>query len=276
LKKFNFESSAIIGTTLRSMSSQSIGNKLSGRVAIVTASTDGIGFAIARRLAVDGASVVVSSRKEKNVNEAVDKLKSNGLNVSGIVCHVGKQEDRTNLIDFALKNYGGIDILVSNAGVNPSMGSFLDTTEKEFDKIFEINVKCAFMLTKEIVPHMEKRGKGSIIYISSIGAYQPFSLIGAYSVSKTALLGLTKAVAIQCASSNIRANCVCPGIIETRFSQPLWSSEAAREEMNRVIPLQRIGKPDEIAGIVSFLASDDSSYLTGESIAVAGGYFSRL
>jgi len=101
-------------------------------------------------------------------------------------------------------------------------------------------------------------------------------LIGAYSVSKTALLGLTKAVAIQCASNNIRANCICPGIIETKFSQPLWSNEAAREEMNRLIPLQRIGKPDEIAGIVSFLSSDDSSYLTGESIAVAGGYFSRL
>jgi len=180
------------------------------------------------------------------------------------------------LIDCAVQSYGGIDILISNAGINPSVAQVLDTPEDAWDKIFEINVKSAFMLSKEVLPFMQKRKNGSIVYISSIGGYQPFSLIGAYSVSKTALLGLTKAVALQCAPLNIRVNCVCPGIIQTKFSQFLWTNDEAQEETNRVIPLKRIGQPNEIAGIVSFLVSEDASYITGESIAVAGGHFSRL
>lgn len=118
--------------------------------------------------------------------------------------------------------------------------------------------------------------KGSIVYVSSIGGYQVLPAIGAYSISKTALLGLTKAIASECAGNNIRVNCVCPGVIETKFSQALTDNEGIKEEMLKQIPLHRIGKPEEIAGLVSFLCSDDSSYLTGESIAVAGGFFSRL
>lgn len=250
--------------------------KLSGKIAVVTASTEGIGFAIAKRLAVDGASVIISSRKKDNVEKAVENLKSISNKVAGIPCHVGKEEDRKRLLDFAVAKYGGIDIFISNAAVNPVMCQILDTPENAWDKIFDVNVKSAFMLTQKVVPLMEERGGGSIIYVSSIAAYQPMEAIGAYSVSKTTLLGLTKAVALQCISSNIRVNCLCPGIIETKFSEGLHSNESSRELINQYIPMRRIGKPDECAGLVSFLCSDDASYITGETFSVAGGYFSHL
>ncbi|XP_015789060.1 dehydrogenase/reductase SDR family member 4 isoform X2 [Tetranychus urticae] len=251
-------------------------DKLKGKVAIVTASTDGIGLEISRRLGQEGASVIISSRRKENVNKAVDELKNQGLDVLGTVCHVSKEEDRKHLIDFTIKEKGAIDYFVSNAAINPVMMPILETGEGAWDKIFEVNVKSAFLLTKAVAPHMEKRGGGSIIYISSIGGYQPLPLIGAYSVSKTALLGLTKAVANETAASNIRVNCICPGIIKTKFSRALWENEGINEEMNRMIPMHRIGKPEEVASLVSFLCSDDASYITGESFVVAGGYYSRL
>ncbi|XP_053203474.1 dehydrogenase/reductase SDR family member 4-like isoform X2 [Panonychus citri] len=251
-------------------------DKLKGKVAIVTASSDGIGLEISRRLGQEGASVIISSRRKENVDKAVEELKSEGLDVLGTVCHVSKEEDRKNLIEFTVTNKGGIDYFVSNAAINPVMMPILETGEGAWDKIFEVNVKSAFLLTKAVVPHMEKRGGGSVIYISSIGGYQPLPMIGAYSVSKTALLGLTKAVAIETAPSKIRVNCICPGIIKTKFSRALWENESISEEMNRMIPMHRIGKPEEVASLVYFLCSDDSSYVTGESFVVAGGYYSRL
>lgn len=258
---------------LRKMSSHM---KLTGKVAVVTASTEGIGFSIAKRLAADGASVVVSSRKKEKVDDAVKKIKSVSNNIAGIPCHVGKAEDRQRLLDFAVEKYGGIDILVSNAAVNPVMCQVLDTPEEAWDKIFDVNVKSAFLLTQLVVPLMEARGGGCIVYVSSIAAYKPMEVIGAYSVSKTTLLGLTKAVAMQCVSSNIRVNCLCPGIIETKFSEGITGNESSKELIYQHIPMRRIGKPDECGGIVSFLCSDDASYITGETFPVAGGYFSRL
>ncbi|GIX82142.1 hypothetical protein CEXT_258301 [Caerostris extrusa] len=258
----------------RSMSQ--LQGKLSGKVAVVTASTEGIGFAIAKRLANDGASVVISSRKKDKVEKAVSEIKSITDQVAGIPCHVGKQEDRKLLLDFAVAKYGGIDILVSNAAVNPVMCQVLDTPEEAWDKIFDTNVKATFLLTQAAVPLIEKRGGGAIVYVSSIAAYKPMEVIGAYSVSKTTLLGLTKAVAAQCTSMNIRVNCLCPGIIDTKFSSSLTSADSSNEILNQTIPMRRVGKPDECAGIVSFLCSDDASYVTGESFVVAGGYYSRL
>ncbi|GFT22950.1 hypothetical protein NPIL_370421 [Nephila pilipes] len=250
--------------------------KLTGKVAVVTASTEGIGFAIAKRLANDGASVVISSRKKDNVEKAVSEIRSISDKVAGIPCHVGKGEDRKLLLDFAVAKFGGIDFLVSNAAVNPVMCQILDTPEEAWDKIFDTNVKAAFLLTQAAVPLIEKRGGGAIVYVSSIAAFKPMEIIGAYSVSKTTLLGLTKAVAAQCSSMNIRVNCLCPGLIETKFSGGLTNSEESREIAFANIPMRRIGQPDECAGIVSFLCSDDASYVTGENFVVAGGYFSRL
>lgn len=203
---------------LRKLSTMSV-RRLEGKICVVTASTDGIGFAIAKRLATEGAKVVVSSRKQANVDEAVNSLKKEGLtDILGVTCHVAKESDRKKLFDEAFKKFGGIDVLVSNAAVNPAVGSVLEATEEVWDKIFDVNVKAAYLLAKEVKPYIVKRGGGSVVFISSIGGYQPFDLLGAYSVSKTALFGLTKAAALDMVKDNIRVNCVAPGVIETKFS----------------------------------------------------------
>ncbi|XP_021935050.1 dehydrogenase/reductase SDR family member 4 isoform X2 [Zootermopsis nevadensis] len=263
----------VLGRPLSNMASN---GKLRGKVAIVTASTDGIGFAIAERLAADGASVVVSSRKENNVTSAVEKLKACGYSVSGVVCHVSKASDRERLIKEAQDKFGGIDILVSNAAANPGVGPVLESPEEVWDKIFEVNVKAAYLLSKEVLPYLRKRHGGSIVYISSILGFEPLGLLGVYSVSKTALLGLTKAAAKDLASENIRVNCVAPGIVITKFSAALRESKESEELLLQNIPMKRLAVPKEISGVVSFLVSDDASYITGETIVASGGMASRL
>lgn len=259
----------------------SCNNSLKDKTAIVTASTEGIGFAIARRLARDGANVVISSRKQKKVDQAVEELKKlYPKQIAGTICHVGKNEDREKLVDFTLQNFGSVNILVSNAAVNPYFGSFMDTEESHWDKIFDVNVKAPFMLTKQVVPHMLKNkqqgDKGSIVYISSIAAYTGLGLIGAYSVSKTALLGLTRNFANELGVDKIRVNLVAPGVIKTKFSQSLTEDEHAEDICKAATSLKRLGEPDEIAGIVNFLCGPEASYITGENIVVGGGYHCRV
>jgi len=258
-------------TSSRVMSSK----RLDGKVAIVTASTDGIGLGIAKDLGKHGAKVVVSSRKEENVLKATESLQKDGIDAKGIVCHVSMSEHRENLMNFALKEYGSIDVLVSNAATNPIFGSILDTEENAWEKIFDVNVKSSFFLAKSCVNHMKEKG-GSIVFVSSIAGFHPLPGLGAYSVSKTALLGLTKALSVECAPMNIRVNCVAPGIIKTNFSAALWSNEQIMKQALKQIPLSRIGDPDDVAGIVTFLASDESRYVTGETIVASGGMPSRL
>ncbi|XP_077764820.1 dehydrogenase/reductase SDR family member 4 isoform X1 [Canis aureus] len=252
---------------------------LANKVALVTASTDGIGFAIARRLARDGAHVVVSSRKQHNVDRAVAALQGEGLSVTGTVCHVGKAEDRERLVATAVNLHGGIDILISNAAVNPFFGNLMDVTEEVWDKILDINVKATALMTKAVVPEMEKRGYrqgGSVVIVASIGAYLPFPGLGPYNVSKTALLGLTKNLARELDQKNIRVNCLAPGLIKTSFSKVLWMDKAREESIKKVMQIRRMGKPDDCAGIVSFLCSEDASYITGETVVVGGGTPSHL
>ncbi|XP_059148915.1 dehydrogenase/reductase SDR family member 4-like [Physella acuta] len=250
--------------------------KLAGKVAIVTASTEGIGFAIARRLGQDGAKVMISSRKQQNVEKALAALRKENLNVEGMVCHVGKKEDRQRLFKETVSKYGGIDILVSNAAVSTYFGPTLLTPEESFDKMFDINVKSSFMLCQEAVPEMVKRGSGSIVLITSIAGYVPFELIGVYSITKTALLGIVKALSPELAKQNIRINGLAPGIIKTKFSSALTSNESAKMQAEINIPMGRLGEPEDCSGAVSFLVSDDSKFMTGETIVVAGGATSRL
>ncbi|XP_004421264.1 PREDICTED: dehydrogenase/reductase SDR family member 4 isoform X1 [Ceratotherium simum simum] len=245
---------------------------LANKVALVTASTDGIGFAIARRLAQDGAHVVVSSRKQQNVDRAVAALQGEGLSVTGTVCHVRKSEDRERLVATAVNLHGGIDILVSNAAVSPFFGDIMDVTEEMWDKVLDVNVKASALLTKAVVPEMEKRGGGSVVIVSSVAAYIPLPDLGPYSVSKTALVGLTKSLALELAKRNIRVNCLAPGLIKTASSQKLWMDK----EIKKTLQISRLGKPEDCAGIVSFLCSEDASYITGETVVVGGGTPSRL
>lgn len=194
-------------------------DRFSGKVCVITGSTYGIGFAIAKRLGLEGAKIVVSSRNQENVEESVRQLIDQGVtDVLGVRCHVAKAEDRKKLFDDTIKKFDGIDILISNVAVNPSITPVLETTEEAWDKIFDVNLKASYLLSKEVKQHIVKRGGGSIVFISSIGGFQPINEIGAYCVSKTALFGLTKAAAIECATDNIRVNCVASGLVETKFS----------------------------------------------------------
>ncbi|KAH7729289.1 Protein DHS-13 [Aphelenchoides avenae] len=249
---------------------------LSDRVAVVTASTKGIGFAVARRLGLDGAAVVVSSRKPKNVENAVKALQLEGVECTGCVAHVGIAEDRKRLIHTALERYKKLDILVSNAAANPHYGDLMKVTDSQWDKLLSTNVKSAFLLTQEAVPYLEKSGNGNIVFVASIAGYAPMDGIGAYSIMKSALIGINKSLSQSLARRNIRVNAVAPGIIRTDFSKMLIEEGAGQVDAAREIPLGRFGEAHECADAVSFLVSDDASYMTGETIGVNGGMHARV
>ncbi|XP_066131148.1 dehydrogenase/reductase SDR family member 4-like [Saccopteryx bilineata] len=243
---------------------------LAGKVAVITGSTNGIGFAIAQRLAQDGAHVVVSSRKQQNVDRAVAALQGEGLSVTGTVCHVGKAEDRERLVATALDHCGSVDILVSVAAVNPFVGSIWLTSEEVWDKTLNVNVKAPVLLLNQLLPHMDKRGGSSIVLVSTCAVYSPTQQIGAYNVSKTAILGLTKTLSKELAPKNIRVNCLMPGIIDTPFSQVPRAHGRHHHSQPHLLSPCRIGKPEDCSGVVSFLCSPDASYINGESIVVGG------
>uniref|UniRef100_A0A7N0UJ89 Tropinone reductase-like 3 n=1 Tax=Kalanchoe fedtschenkoi TaxID=63787 RepID=A0A7N0UJ89_KALFE len=244
-----------------------------GKVAIVTASTQGIGFGIAERLGSEGAAVVISSRKQKNVDEAVEKLKEKGIEVLGLVCHVSNKEHRKNLIQRTVQEYGKIDVVVSNAAANPTTGGILETPESVLDKLWEVNVKVGILILQEAAPHMSKGS--SVVFISSIAGYHPQALLAMYGVTKTVLLGLTKALAAELAPDT-RVNCVAPGFVPTHFADFLRRDEGIRTEIESKTLLKRLGTTQDMAAAVAFLASDDASYMTGETLVVAGGMPSRL
>eukprot|EP01025_Chloroclados_australasicus_P013845 TRINITY_DN16479_c0_g1_i1.p2 TRINITY_DN16479_c0_g1~~TRINITY_DN16479_c0_g1_i1.p2 ORF type:complete len:256 (-),score=19.43 TRINITY_DN16479_c0_g1_i1:889-1656(-) len=250
--------------------------RFAGKVAVITASSEGIGFGIALRLCQEGCCVVISSRKQDNVDKALQTLKKvcANANAVGIVCHIGESLQRKNLIRFATETFGKIDILVSNAAVNPQLGGILDVPERVIDKVIDVNIKSAIMLVREAVPYMSDTG-ANIVFISSVAGYDAFEHLGVYSVSKTALLGLTKTLAKELSSQGIRVNCVAPGTIPTKLSNAL-TQDNVREEVLKVIPVKRFGNVQEIASTVAFLASDDASYVTGETIVAAGGQHCHL
>ncbi|QDZ20082.1 glucose/ribitol dehydrogenase [Chloropicon primus] len=244
------------------------------RVALVTAATEGIGYAIARRLAQDGAHVVLSSRRQENVDRAVSTLTAEGLSVSGRVCHVGKPEHRKALVDDTVARYGKIDVFVSNAAVNPTTETIREMASQAVDKLVDINIKSAIFLYQLVAPHM--REGGSIVFISSVTAYSPSLPLNLYATCKTALLGLTKAVAQEMAEVGVRVNCVAPGFVPTKFSSALTATEEMTDMLKGQTMLKRLGTSEEIAGAVAFLTSADASYVTGETLVVSGGMQSKL
>jgi len=226
-------------------------------------------------LGQDGAHVVICSRKSSKVNNAVTTLKNEGISVTGMTCHVGKPSNRKALLDKIRNEHGHLDILVPNAAVNPYFGSILATPESAYDKIFDVNVKSTFMLIQEAVPMMEGRKNASIVIVSSVAAFVPSEQLGIYSVSKTALIGLTKALSHELAGKKIRVNCIAPGLIKTKFSGALFNL-ASEDVLAQNQPLGRVGVPEDCSGAVSFLCSDAASFITGETIVMAGGVTSRL
>jgi len=254
------------------------GGRFQGRVAVITGSTAGIGLAVARRLLSEGGSVVITSRNQKSVDQTVSTLAAEFKErVSGIACHVGQAEARSKLLAHAFKTHGKIDILVLNAALSPPLPSLMDTSEEAWRKVMDTNVTSNFLLAKQACTGTEKMSSnGSIVLVSSIGGFLPAAPHPAYGISKTALFGLTKALASELAApgekaGGIRVNCVAPGMIKTKFSQPIWQQKSVEQMIANRTLMGRLGESHEVAGAVAFLASDDASYITGEVLVVAGG-----
>lgn len=245
---------------------------LTGKVALITGASKGIGEAIARFYATYGASVVINSRKQEAVDEVAKAIRTEGGKATGVAGQVGNIEECQKIFDAALAAYGRIDILVNNAASNPVFGPVENTDERAFNKIMDVNVKAPFELAKMCLPIMRTNGGGSIINISSIGGVSPEQMLGIYSVSKAALISLTKVMAAEWGKDNIRANVICPGLIQTKFSEALWNNEKIMKHMLAQLPLSRVGTPEEIAGLALFLASEASSYCTGSVFMADGGY----
>ncbi len=245
---------------------------LEGKVAVITGSSKGIGKSIAQGLAEYGAKVVISSRNQQAVDEVAAEFKAAGLEAVGIACHIGKADQRKQLVQKTIEHYGGIDILVNNAAINPIYGPIEDAEEEVFDKIMDVNVKAPWMLSNLILPSMQERGGGSIINIASVEALHPGAGLGLYSTSKAALLMLTKNQAKEWGQYGIRANVLCPGLIKTKFSAALWQKEKLLNKIEKTLPTARMGMPDEMAGMVCLLASEAGAYMTGSVYNADGGY----
>lgn len=245
---------------------------LTGKVAVVTGGSRGIGEAIAMALAEYGAKVVLSSRKIEGLNAVKEKIEAAGGEAICIPAHMGKIESLQSVVDGALDAYGTIDVLVNNAATNPIFGTIMDTADEgAWDKIMDVNVKGVFFLTKAVVKVMLEKGKGSIINVSSEAAVKPTPFLGIYSVSKAALDMVTKSFALELGSQGIRINGIAPGLVKTHFSQALWSNEMIKQVAESRIPRGSMGEPEEIGGIAVFLASDASSFINGQTIIADGG-----
>ena len=246
--------------------------QLDGKIALITGASKGIGEAMARGLAEFGARVVVCSRKQEAVDEVANSFKADGLEATGIAANMGSIEDIHTLVDKTVAAYGGLDIIINNAAVNPVFGPIQNTDERAFDKIIDVNLKGPFELCKKAYPVLKQRGGGSIIHISSIGGLTPEAGIGIYSVSKAAIINMTRAMAQDWGADNIRVNAICPGLIKTKFSEALWNDDATRDRFVKRIPLGRVGEPGDIKGLAVYLASAASAYCSGGVYMVDGGY----
>ena len=245
---------------------------LKGKVAIITGSSKGIGEAIARLLAENGATVVISSRKQEACEAVAEKFNAEGLSALAIACHVGNPEDRTALIEKTIEKLGGIDILVNNAGTNPVFGPVEEATDEIFDHIMNVNVKAPWDLANKSLESMKKRGGGSIINISSVEGELPEEGLGIYSTSKAALSMLTKSQAKEWGKFGIRVNAISPELIKTKFSAALWTNQQIMQQIESSSPLERMGNPEEIAYIALLLASEAGSFITGSILVADGGF----
>jgi NAD(P)-dependent dehydrogenase (short-subunit alcohol dehydrogenase family) len=246
---------------------------LTGKVAVITGSSRGIGRAIAEAMADQGAKVVISSRKADACQEAADAINAkHGAGTAIVVpANISSKEALQNLVDETKRQLGKIDILVCNAASNPYYGPMGGITDEQFRKIFENNVLANHWLIQMAVPEMIERKSGSIIIVSSIGGLKASAVIGAYNVSKAADFQLARNLAAEFGPHQVRVNCIAPGLIRTDFAKALWENPQTLAAVTMHTPLQRIGEPHEIAGAAVFLGSDASTFVTGQAIVVDGG-----
>ncbi|QAA31936.1 elongation factor P 5-aminopentanone reductase [Clostridium manihotivorum] len=244
-------------------------NDLSGKVIMVTGASKGIGKEIAISLASKGASLVVNYNKdEQGAKEVVELIKANGGYAVACQGDVGKYVEAERLIEFTIKTFGKLDVLVNNAGIS-SIGLLMDISEKEINKLIDTNIKGVIYTSKLAIPHFLSKGKGNIVNISSIWGKSGAACEVVYSATKGAINSFTKALAKELAPSSIRVNGVAPGVINTAMNK--WLSEDEAAELTEEIPMGRFGEGSEVAEVVSFLCSEQSSYVTGQVITVDGG-----
>ncbi len=241
---------------------------LSGKVALVTGGSRGIGFSTAKIFSENGAQVVITSRDSSRLKDSTSSL----ANTVGIAADIRNEEDVKRVVDETIKKFGRLDILVNNAGVFPKIKQLHEIDESEWQEVLDVNLTGQFRFTKAAIPHLQKTS-GSIINISSdagLKAYQGFNA-DAYSASKAALIILTKCWALEYAKDRVRVNCICPGVVDTDMTKPFLKTDDDRRFMNNEHPIGRIGRPEEIAKAALYFASDDSSWTTGAVLAVDGG-----
>ena len=244
---------------------------LSGKIALVTGASRGIGESIARLLAAYGAHVIVSSRKIEGCEAVAASIRENGGKADALACHVGEIEQIQSTFETIKRQYGRLDILVNNAAANPFFGHILDTDLAAYQKTVDVNIRGYFFMSIEAGKMMKEQGGGVILNTASVNGVTPGDMQGIYSVTKAAVISMTKAFAKECGSLNIRVNALLPGLTDTKFASALTSNDAILKKALKVIPLGRVADPDEMAGTVLYLVSDASSYTTGTSVIVDGG-----
>jgi NAD(P)-dependent dehydrogenase (short-subunit alcohol dehydrogenase family) len=243
---------------------------LKGKVALVTGGSRGIGKAIVIGLAKAGADVALASRKLPDLEEVAKEVKGTGRKSLAVAAHVGKIEEINGLVGKVKDTFGKIDILVNNAATNPTMDQAIDVEERAWDSIMNLNMKGLFFLSQAVARVMREQGGGKIINVASVAGISP-DLLPIYSISKAGVIMATKVMAQQWAQYNIRVNAIAPGLTRTRFSEALWGNKDILQGAMLGIPMRRVAEPEEMVGAVIFLASDASSYVTGQVIAVDGG-----
>ena len=244
---------------------------LTDKVAVVTGSSRGIGRAIAERLAEHGAKVVVSSRKPEACEQVAAGIRERGGEARVIPCHIGRKEELQALVDQTTSHWGGIDVLVCNAAVNPYFGPAAGIPDDAYDRVMNANVRSNFWLCNMVLPGMAARGEGSIIVISSIAGLRGTPTLAVYGLSKAADMQLVRNIAVEWGRHGVRANCIAPGLVRTDFARALWEDPENLKRRTRDTPLQRIGEPDEIAGAAVFLAGPSGSFMTGQTVVIDGG-----
>lgn len=244
---------------------------LSGKVAVITGSSRGIGRAIAERMAEHGAKVVVSSRKADACQVVADAITAQGGEAMVHACNISRKDELATLVSTVIAQWGRIDILVCNAAVNPHFGPSIEISDEAYDKIMSSNIRSNLWLCNLVLPQMAERRDGAIIIISSVAGLQGNDKLGTYGISKAADMQVARNLAVEWGPKNIRANCIAPGLVRTDFARELWQNPKIYANVCTQYPLRRIGEPDEIAGAAVFLASSAGSFTTGQTLVIDGG-----
>lgn len=242
-----------------------------GKVVFVSGSSRGIGEALVRAFAANGARVIVSSRDQAACDAVAESIRENGGDARARAAHAGKMEDVKAVFDWIQSEYGKLDVLVNCGGTNPFYGPIADTPEAAFDKTIDVNLKGPFYLSSEAVKMMKEAGKGAIVNVASINGITPGALQGIYSMTKCAMINMTKAFAKEYGHDGIRVNAICPGLVETKMTEVFTSNDEALQEFTNQFPIPRAGQPDDMVGGVLYLASDAAAFTTGTTLVMDGG-----